>query len=116
MRNTEKDPRRSLENIIAKYDRPEVVKMIRMDGGLDPLWARFERVAMNQEGGGPATIALYAIWSNTVRDNIIEGLNLLDRVKRDDAKKLFIRGANSLGVFAEYQQHMDPLMDPEQEK
>ncbi|WOJ92914.1 hypothetical protein R0135_14120 [Congregibacter variabilis] len=49
-----------------------------LDAGCDPLWPRFERAAVNQYVEGQSVIGRYAIWANTVRDNILEGMESLE--------------------------------------
>lgn len=78
------------------------------DGGLDPLWPRFERAVMNQAEGEEATLSRYAIWANTVRDNIIEAIVLMDKGSDAETKALLIRAANSLSAFSEIQSYFDP--------
>jgi hypothetical protein len=78
-----------------------------MDGGIDPLWPRLKRSAMNQVERGKATISRYAIWGNTVADNLLEALDSLDRNDPDEAKRLILRAANSLKAFAELQRLLD---------
>lgn len=78
------------------------------DGGIDPLWPRFERAVMNQMEGGAANFSRYAVWANTVRDNIIEAIGLLEEGKQSDARILLVRAANSLSAFSEIQAHFDP--------
>ena len=79
------------------------------DGGVDPLWPRLKRAALNQESQGPAMVSRYAIWANTVRDNIIEGLQNAERGDLESAKYFLIRAANSLSAFSELQAQFDPF-------
>ena len=74
------------------------------DGGLDPLFPRLLRAAMNQLADGPAAVSRYAIWANTVRDNIVAALDADEEVER---RRLLIRAANSLAAFAEIQSLFD---------
>lgn len=73
------------------------------DGGLDPLWSRLERAATNQIEDSAATVSRYAVWANTVRDNIIEAISLLESGKPDAANALLVRAANSLSAFSDVQ-------------
>lgn len=95
-------------SIIEKYDRNELlVSESYPDRGTDPLWARFERSVFNQQDQGEATISRYAIWANTVRDNIIEGMEAMDSGENRKAKNHLIRAANSLSAFADIQAYFE---------
>lgn len=99
-----------LQQIIERFSQEQpVISHTYGDGGLDPLWPRFERAAINQISGGDATLPRYAIWANTVRDNILEALNILEAGNAEASKKLLIRAANSLSAFAEVQAYFDPF-------
>lgn len=103
-------PEEIIQKIIERFTQNQlVVSHAYGDGGLDPLWPRFERAASNQLSGGDATLSRYAIWANTVRDNIIEALNKLEAGHTDDTQRLLIRAANSLSAFAEVQAYLDPF-------
>jgi hypothetical protein len=80
-----------------------------MDGGIDGLWERFHRALMNQMSGGEATFSRYAIWANTVRDNILEGLKLAKDGQLEEAEYHLVRAANSLAAFCEVQAYFDPF-------
>lgn len=57
-----------LAKLIQHYDSPECkTSKAYSDGGLDPLWPRFERAALNQLNDGEATLSRHAICDNTVR-------------------------------------------------
>lgn len=66
---------KKLENIICQYS--EERRLLRSsdfsDGGIDPLFPRLERAAMNQLESGSSTLSRYGIWVNTARDNICHG-------------------------------------------
>lgn len=99
----------TLWKIMAKFDQSAVIKSSAYpDGGLDPLWPRFERAALNQVEGGEATLPRYAIWANTVRDNIIEAIDLQEKGEDEKAKTMLVRAANSLSAFSEVQSFFDP--------
>lgn len=99
-----------LAEIIKRYDRPElIVSTAYADGGIDPLWSRFYRGAGNQIDGGDATTARYAIWANTVRDNIIEGMRAMEAGDDATGRQHLIRAANSLSAFADVQAYFDPF-------
>ncbi len=99
-----------LIRITEQYSRDELILSdAYIDGGIDPLWGRFERAVINQIGNGEAVFSRYAIWANTVRDNIVEGLNLLNIGDSDKAKQSFIRAVNSMSAFADVQAFFDPM-------
>lgn len=62
-----------IEEIILWYQNSSILKVsdAYQDGGLEPLFGRLERAAINQAVGGDATVSRYAIWANTLRDTII---------------------------------------------
>lgn len=100
---------RNLSEITRRYDQNElVVSQAYGDGGVDPLWARFERSVINQMGYGEATVSRYAIWANTVRDNIIEGMAAMEEGDQARARHHLIRAANSLSAFSDVQAYFDP--------
>jgi hypothetical protein len=73
--------------------------------GVDPLFPRLSRAALNQISHGPAMVSRYATWAETVRDNIIAALDESDLEQR---RLLLTRAANSLSAFAEIQSLFDP--------
>jgi len=100
----------ALQRIIDRFSQERlVISDAYGDGGRDPLWPRFERAALNQISSGDAALSRYAIWANTVRDNIIEGLELIESGKSAEAKRLLTRAANSLSAFSEVQAYFDPF-------
>lgn len=100
--------REKLSQIIATYDNESMtVSKAFGDGGIDPLWARFERAAISQMDEGVATVSRYAIWANTVRDNIVEARQLIQVGRLEAADKLLIRGINSLSAFSDVQAEVD---------
>jgi len=101
---------RLLDEIVKTYSEERPIKSDAYpDGGCDPLWPRFERAVSNQSCDGTATLSRYAIWANTVRDNIIEGLKLVDSGDAEQARYHLTRAANSLSAFSEVQRHLDPM-------
>ena len=97
-----------IQEIIRQFDTRELkLSEAYGDGGIDPLWPRLDRAAMNQVGSGGAAVSRYGIWANTVRDNIREAISLLDSQKQEDAMPLLIRAANSLSAFSEIQHLLD---------
>ena len=79
------------------------------DGGVEGLRSRLERAVLNQMSAGEYTFRLYAIWANTVRDNIREAIRLINEGKKDDGQKLLVKAANSLSAFSEIQAHFVPF-------
>jgi hypothetical protein len=99
-----------LNQIMEMYSQEDpVISQAYNDGGLDPLWARFERAVSNQLSGGEATLPRYAIWANTVRDNIVEAVNCLEKGDTESTKKLLYRAINSMSAFSEVQAYFDPF-------
>lgn len=105
------DIEKAIHETIVLCDRDDrlVISEAFPDGGLDPLFPRLERAAMNQLDAGKATVSRYGIWANTVRDNILHSLDLLGEGKLEEAKAFLTRAVNSLSAFAEIQAHFDPL-------
>ena len=83
-------------------------EIVRAEGyrecGIDPLMPRLLRAALNQVSDGPAMVSRYAIWAETVRDNIITALDVDDQ---EEQRRLLTRAANSLSAFAEVQSLFD---------
>lgn len=103
-------PESKLNEIMERYDQPELIlSKAYADAGIDPLWSRFFRGAINQIDGGDAMAARYAIWANTVRDNIIEGMKAMETGNVDAGRNHLIRAANSLSAFADVQAYFDPF-------
>lgn len=101
---------KKLSEITQRYDQGElIVSKAFGDGGTDPLWPRFERSVLNQMSGGEAMESRYAIWANTVRDNIIQGMAAMEAGDQDTAKRHLIRAANSLSAFSDVQAYFDPF-------
>ena len=99
-----------LTKIIEQYDIPEYKQSTAYgDGGPGSPWPRFERAAGNQMTDGEATLARYAIWANTVRDNIVQASRLIEAGKKDDAQRLLVCAANSLSAFSDVQAYFDPF-------
>ena len=99
-----------LEEIVDQYDQPRLqISRTYSDGGTDPLWPRFSRSVGNQMANGPAALSRYAIWANTVRDNIIKGIEQMQSGDQAGAQYHLTRAANSLSAFSDVQAHFDPL-------
>ena len=99
-----------LSEVVSRFDVPTVVKSdAYLDGGTDPLWPRFERSVGNQMENGGATLSRYAIWANTVRDNVLAGMNAMSDGDEKLCRYYLIRAANSLSAFSEVQATFDPL-------
>ena len=102
--------RERLDELINLYDQPEIRRSEAYgDGGSESPWPRFERAVLNQCSDGDATVSRYAIWANTVRDNIIAGLETIQAGDLEASKAYLVRAANSLSAFADVQAHFDPI-------
>jgi len=96
--------------IVERYDTDRlVVSTAYADGGTEPLRGRLEGGLINQMENGDAIAARYAIWANTVRDNIIAGMNALKAGEQTEGYRHLIRAANSLSAFSDAQAYLDPL-------
>lgn len=99
-----------LSSIVERYDSDRlVVSTAYADGGTEPLKGRLEGGLINQMENGDAMAARYAIWANTVRDNIIAGMNALKAGESNEGYRHLIRAANSLSAFSDAQAYLDPL-------
>ena len=99
-----------LSTIVERYDTDRlVVSTAYADGGTEPLRGRLEGGLINQMENGDAMAARYAIWANTVRDNIIAGINALKAGESNEGYRHLIRAANSLSAFSDAQAYLDPL-------
>jgi hypothetical protein len=99
-----------LSAIAERYDTDRlVVSTAYADGGTEPLRGRLEGGLINQMEGGDAMAARYAIWANTVRDNIIAGMNALKADEPTEGYRHLNRAANSLSAFSDAQAYLDPL-------
>jgi hypothetical protein len=100
-----------IQRIIEEYDNDSefLVQDVFTDGGIDPLFPRLDRAALNQAEDGDATVSRYAIWSNTVRDNIRQGVEEMEIGNINEAKRLLKRSANSLSAFSEIQALFDTM-------
>jgi hypothetical protein len=99
-----------LDRVLERYDQGHLeISAAYPDGGCDPLWPRFVRAVMNQSESGDATISRYAIWANTVRDNIIQGIAELEAGNSAESRRFLVRAANSLSAFADVQAKLDPF-------
>jgi len=99
-----------LSEITQRYDTDRLVlSSAYPDEGTEPLRGRLEGGAINQMEGGDAMAARYAIWANTVRDNIIAGMNALKADEPTEGYRHLIRAANSLSAFSDAQAYLDPL-------
>ena len=99
-----------LNEIVEHYDQCELrISTAYLDGGTDPLWPRFTRSVMNQMSDGPAALSRYAIWANTVRDNLIRGMTEMESGNTELGRYHLVRAANSLSAFGDVQAYFDPL-------
>jgi hypothetical protein len=99
-----------IDEIIVQFNSSSKfsISNIYGDGGACNPAPRLNRAAINQiEGEDGATLSRYAIWANTVRDNIIEAVELL-KTDQDKSIELLITSANSLSAFSEIQAIFDP--------
>ena len=102
---------KDFQHIFDKYnrDRLQIPDAYNGSKGFDMLWPRFERALSNQIESGEATVSRYAIWAETIRDNIIQAMNEMENGKADEGKRLLVGAVNSLSAFAEVQAYFDPL-------
>ena len=83
-----------------------------VDGGLDALFPRLVRAAINQLEGGPATLPRYGIWANGLRDHIAAAMQLMVQGDTDAAMPLLVRAHNAMAAFAEVQARLDGAGQP----
>lgn len=96
--------------IIEDYSTEKALKISSAytDGGLEPLFPRLERAALDQIVSDDSTFSRYAIWANTVRDTIIEAIKVInENSSYKEVRPLLIRAANSLSAFSEIQAVLD---------
>jgi hypothetical protein len=100
-----RDSEDAINQIIEKFDRQDKIILSEAygDGGTDPLFPRLGRAALNQACEDGAAIPRYAIWANTVRDNILRAIELFQDDQTDEANRYLIRASNSLSAFVEIQ-------------
>ena len=102
---------KEISHIISKYQSSSefIQSTAYSDGGTDNPASRLNRAATNQiEGESGATLSRYAIWANTVRDNIVEATKLLHS-NPDKSIELLNISANSLSAFSDIQEIFDPF-------
>jgi len=102
-----------VEEIIKAHecDNRIMVSSAYGDGGLDPLFGRLQRAAVNQVEDGTATLSRYGIWANTVRDNLREALLRYDSGETQEATRLIRRSIDALSAFADIQAVCDQMRD-----
>lgn len=99
-----------LSEIMERYDTDRLlVSTAYADAGTEPLRGRLEGGLLNQMEAGDAMAARYAIWANTVRDNIIAGLDALTDGEAEVGRRHLVRAANSLSAFADAQAYLDTM-------
>ena len=112
MTNSRQTKEEQIQDLIQWYQNSLNLKVSEayQDGGLELLFPRLERAAMNQADGGDVTVSRYAIWANTLRDNIIACIRELggDAENREVIKKL-VQVANALSAFSDIQALLDPM-------
>lgn len=105
---TEEEQRKAIVNIINKYSSPKrLISQAYEDGGIEPLWARFERATTSQLCSPDSTVSRYGIWANTVRDNLIAGIKEVQSGNISEGDKFFTRAINSLSAFSDVQALFD---------
>lgn len=99
-----------IAKVIQRYDTDKlIVSTAYDDGGTEMLRGRLEGGVLNQMTNGDAMAARYAIWANTVRDNIIAGINAIKAGAPNEGYAHLIRAANSMSAFSDAQALLDPL-------
>lgn len=102
--------------IIRKYEAATelLISTAYGDGGPVNPYPRLHRAMVNQIENGEATVSRYAIWANTVRDNILEYVKLI-QTDSDTEKALshLVTAINSLSCFADIQAQFDPFKEDE---
>ena len=98
-----------IQEILDRHDTDEetVVSTVFADGGIDPLFPRLARAALNQANEGDATFSRYAIWANTVRDNLREASKKIRTENYEEAEGFLRRSINALSAFSEIQALFD---------
>ena len=100
-----------LYEIIVKYESSQnfLISKAFTGGGTEDPTRRLLRAAENQacHGDGMATLSRYAIWANTVRDNIIEATKNIER-NPEASLKFLARAVNNLSAFCDIQALFDP--------
>ena len=104
---------KELNCIIERYrsETELIVSEVFPDGGAQPCGPRLHRAALNQIGNGVSTFSRYAIWANTVRDNIREAIEEMKQGNVANAEHLLIRAANSLSAFSDIQELSESMSD-----
>lgn len=100
-----------LAEIIEKFDSDQEFRVSQafQDGGVDPLFGRLHRAALDQFCDDRAMSSRYGIWANTVRDNIRLADSEIENGNMREARRLLYRAANSLSAFAELQGEFDSM-------
>lgn len=100
-----------MSELMQKYETDRLlVSTAYADAGTEFLRAGLEGALINQmDGGGEAFNASSSIWANTVRDNIIAGMNALKDGKAEEGFNHLVQAANSLSAHADAQAFLDPF-------
>lgn len=103
------DIENQIQEILDRHDTDEevIVSNAFSDGGVDPLFPRLARAALNQTDEGGATFSRYAIWANTVRDNLREASENVRAHNYEEAERFIRRSINALSAFSEIQALFD---------
>jgi len=106
-----RDREELINQIIEVFDCEDEVILSKAyaDGGTEGLFGRLGRAALDRISEDDATFSRYGIWANTVRDNILCAMKLLDNRDIHGAKRILVRAVNSLSAFSEIQALIDPL-------
>jgi len=108
--NNDEGLREVLIKIIKKYESTDDFNISRAygDGGAVNPFPRLHRAVMNQMEDGDATSSRYAIWANTVRDNVVEATKLI-KENPEKAIEHLKTAVNSLSCYSDIQAHFDPF-------
>lgn len=94
----------NIQKIVEEHDSVELkISSDNNQIGIDPLWPRLERAALNQTSDEEATISRYGIWATTVRNNIAHAMELIEAGEHDEGRAFLVRSANALSAFNDIQ-------------
>jgi len=79
-------------------------------GGTGGIFQRLDRAVLNQmSNNDDAVFSRYAIWASTIKNNIVEAIQLIDGDMDEEAKIHLIRAPNGLSAFSDIQAYFDPF-------